>query len=313
MYLVTGGGGFIGAHLVRALVRRGEQVRVLDNGSSGGRQRLMDVLADVEWIDGDVRDDGLVSRSCRGVEVVLHYAAIASVPVSVEAPALTHATNATGTLNILSAARDAEVRRVIFASSSAVYGEAEGSGEHGALSEDVPAAPCSPYGAQKLAGEAYCHVWQRTFGLETVVLRYFNVYGPGQRDGTDGAVVPRFLRAALAGEPVTIFGDGEQSRDFVYVGDVVEVNLCAITAGAAVGRVLNVGTGRSVTVRELVHALERVVGHPLAQRYADPRVGDIRRSVADITALRDTMGFVPSVPLAEGLPLTARGMQAVHS
>jgi len=305
MYLVTGGGGFIGAHLVRALVRRGERVRVLDNGSSGGPHRIADVLADVEWIAGDVRDLPTVRRACAGVGVILHHAAIASVPRSVAAPDESHATNLTGTLHVLLAARDAGVRRVVFASSSAVYGNLATT----PLSEALPTRPLSPYGAQKLAAEDYCRVWHALFGLETVALRYFNVFGPGQNPAGDyAAVIPRFIAAALRGERPTIFGDGEQSRDFIFIRDVVDANLRAATAPEAAGVVLNVGTGASTTLNRLVAELGKILGREVRPIHEAGRPGDVRASEADIALLRATLGFAPSIPFAEGLAATVRAL-----
>lgn len=303
MYLVTGGGGFIGSHLVRALVRTGAQVRVLDSDPTGARTHLGDLCGEFEWIDGDVRDAELMARACRGVAVIFHLAALASVPYSIAHPAETHETNVTGTLNTLLAARDAGVRRVIVSSSCAVYGDSPVTPK----SERLPPAPVSPYGAQKLAAEGYCQAFTSAYGLETTALRYFNVFGPGQDPHSAySAVVPRFLAAVRDGEYPVIFGDGEQSRDFIYVGNVVEANLRAATAPAAPGEILNVGTGTPVTINELVAAIGRVTGRTLAPVYAAARAGDIRESAADITQLRMLLDYTPTISLEEGLQLTAR-------
>lgn len=310
MYLVTGGGGFIGSHLVRALVRRGERVRVFDDGSSGGPERAADVLADVEWVVGDVRDELAVRRACAGVEVVLHHAAIASVPRSIAEPAVCHAVNLTGTLHVLLAARDAGVRRVVFASSSAVYGDAPAT----PVAEDMPARPLSPYGAQKLAAEAYCRIWHELYGLETIALRYFNVFGAGQDPGGDyAAVIPRFIAAALAGQRLVIYGDGEQSRDFIHVDDVARINLLAANSPAAVGRILNVGTGASVTLNRLVAELGKIVGREIRPVYAPARRGDVRRSEADVSRLRAALGYEPAGTFADGLAATVHAAAMGHS
>lgn len=304
MYLVTGGGGFIGSHLVRALVRTGARVRVLDNDPAGARTHLGAFSrGEFEWIDGDVRDAALMARACRGVEVVFHLAALASVPYSVAHPVETHEVNVTGTLNTLLAARDGGVRRVVLSSSCAVYGDSPVT----PTSERLPPAPVSPYGAQKLAAEGYCRAFTSDYGLETTVLRYFNVFGPGQDPhGAYSAVVPRFLGAARSGERPVIYGDGEQSRDFIYVGNVVEANLRAATAPAASGATLNVGTGMPITVNALAAAIGRVTGRPLAPVYAAARAGDIRESAADVTLLRTLLDYTPTISLEEGLELTAR-------
>lgn len=303
MYLVTGGGGFIGSHLVRALVRRGERVRVLDNGFSGSRARIADVARDVEWLDGDVRDRDAVARACAGIEVVLHHAAIASVPRSIAEPALAHEVNVTGTLNVLMAARAAHTRRVVFASSSAIYGDQPETPKD----ESLAARPVSPYGAQKLAGEAYCPVWYTIYGLETVALRYFNVFGPAQDPRSAyAAVMPRFIAAALAGESPTIYGDGEQSRDFIYVGNVADINMLAATVPQAAGAILNVGAGVPVTINQLVTELGHILGRPIHPTYAAARPGDIRESVANVARLRATLGYAPSVSFAAGLAMTVQ-------
>lgn len=301
MYLVTGGGGFIGSHLVRTLVTQGARVRVLDNGSSGSPARLGDVRADVEWVNGDVRDEGTVARVCRGVEVIFHHAAVASVPRSIAEPEMAHAVNLSGTLNVLVAAQRTGARRVVFASSSAVYGDLPGSPK----SEMMPVQPLSPYAAQKLAGEYYCGVWQGLHGLETVALRYFNVFGPGQDPHSEyAAVIPTFITAALGEHPPTIFGDGEQSRDFIYVENVIEANLRAAAVPEAAGMVLNVGTGRSITLNHLVAELARILGRDIRPHYAGPRDGDVRESVADIGLLRSVLEYQPTVTFGEGLERT---------
>jgi UDP-glucose 4-epimerase len=304
VYLVTGGGGFIGSHLVRALVRRGSRVRVLDNGFSGGPYRVADVFSDVEWIDGDVREMATVRRACAGVEVVFHHAAVASVPRSVARPRSTHAVNVTGTLNVLTAARDAGVRRVIFASSSAVYGNLPDMPRR----ETMPVQPLSPYGVQKLAAEFYCRAWPSLYGLQTVALRYFNVFGPDQDPNSPyAAVIPRFITAVLSGQSPLIYGDGEQSRDFIPVQNVVDINLLAASVSEASGTVLNVGMGARVTLNQLLGELERLVGRPVRAKYTAARLGDVRESVADISLLQATLGYTPAISFTEGLAETVRG------
>ena len=303
MYLVTGGGGFIGSHLVRRLVQLGGRVRVLDNGLVGSREALDDVLDDVEWIDGDVRDQEIVARACKRVVVVFHHAAIASVAQSVADPLETHATNVMGTLNVLMAAQRAGARRVIYASSSAVYGNLPVLPKH----EDLPVQPLSPYGVQKLAAESYARVWHATYGLETVVLRYFNVFGPGQDPYSEySGVVPRFLSAALDGTSPLIYGDGEQARDFIYVSNVVDVNMVAARSPHAAGGVFNVAMGRSVTLNELVSSIGRILGRPVHPRHKPARAGEVRISSADISRLRNVLGYEPAVSFADGLELTLR-------
>lgn len=306
MYLVTGGGGFIGSHLVRGLVQRGKRVRVIENGYSGTRDRIRDVLDDVEWVNGDIRDEGLLAKICQGVEVILHHAAIASVPASVADPMLSHAVNVNGTLNVLRAAQNAGVRRVVFASSSALYGEEPTTPKH----EFLPTRPISPYGAQKLAAEAYCRVWSQVYGLETVALRYFNVFGPSQDPKSEyAAVIPRFITAALSDRPPTIYGDGEQSRDFMYVKNVVDINLLVAVHPAAIGATLNVGTGSSLTLNHLVSTIGEKIGKMITPNYAPSRPGDIRESLADIHLLRETVQYEPAYSFEDGLAETIAAYQ----
>jgi nucleoside-diphosphate-sugar epimerase len=301
MYLVTGGGGFIGSHLVRALVQRGEPVRVVDNGFSGSRKRVADVLRDIEWVDGDVRDRSTMLRACRGVEVVLHQAAIPSVAQSVEDPELTNAVNLGGTLTTLLAARDAGVRRVVLASSSAVYGNRPGIPRV----ETQPTEALSPYAAQKLAAETYCQVWYSLYGVETVALRYFNVFGPGQDPKSEyAAAIPRFIQAMLAGETLTIYGDGEQKRDFIYVSNIVDINLRAAVAPEAAGQIINAGSGHGVTINQLLETLGHIAGRPIQLVHAAARPGEVRESVADISRMREALAYAPAVSLADGLALT---------
>jgi nucleoside-diphosphate-sugar epimerase len=260
VYLVTGGGGFIGSHLVRALVQRGERVRVLDNGSTGNPERIADVLDDLEWMDGDVRDSATVRRACHGVEVVLHLAAIASVAQSIADPDGSHDVNLGGTLHVLQAARAAGARRVVFASSAAVYGNLPKTPK----AESMLTQALSPYAAQKLAAESYCQLWQTLYGVETVVLRYFNVFGPGQDPRSEyAAAIPRFITTVLAGQTPTIYGDGEQKRDFIYVSNIVDINLLAATLPQAAGKIMNAGTGHAVSVNTLVETLAQIVGRTI--------------------------------------------------
>ncbi len=307
MYLVTGGGGFIGSHLVRALVQRGMDVRVLDNSSSGSREHIADVRHEVEWVDGDIRDAELVRKVCRGVEVILHQAAVASVPRSIAGPDITHAVNVTGTLNVLLAAREAGVRRVVFASSSAVYGNLPATPK----TEKMATQPLSPYGVQKLAAESYCRIWHAIYGVETVALRYFNVFGPAQDPNSEyAAVIPRFISAVVEGQTPVVYGDGEQSRDFIYISNVVDVNLLAATVPEAAGQVINVGTGTKITLNHLLLELGRISEHPLRARYAAARSGDVRESLADISLMRAVLGYTPAVSFAEGLALTFQSFES---
>ncbi|HEY7122640.1 MAG TPA: SDR family oxidoreductase [Ktedonobacterales bacterium] len=306
MYLVTGGGGFIGSHLVRALVQRGMDVRVLDNSSSGSRERIADVRREVEWVDGDIRDAELVRKACQGVEVILHQAAVASVPRSIAEPDMTHAVNITGTLNVLLAARETGVRRVVFASSSAVYGNLPTTPK----TEMMPTQPLSPYGVQKLAAESYCRIWHAIYGVETVALRYFNVFGPAQDPNSEyAAVIPRFISAVVGGQTPVVYGDGEQSRDFIYISNVVDVNLLAATAPEAAGQVINVGTGTKITLNHLLRELGRLSEHPLRAQYEAARSGDVRESLADISLMHTLLGYTPAVSFAEGLALTFQAFE----
>ena len=297
--LVTGGAGFIGSNLVRALLERGDEVRVLDNFSSGYRQNLEQL--EVELVEGDLRSYERVATAVKGVEVVFHQGALPSVPRSIQDPLTSSAVNVEGTLNVLLAARDAGVRRVVFASSSSVYGNAPGMPRQ----ETQAVAPLAPYAVSKLAAEQYCMVANRVFGVEAVALRYFNVFGEHQ-DPLSGyaAVIPKFIRLLLDGERPTIFGDGETSRDFTHVENVVEANLSAAVAPAAAGRVMNVAIGHAHTLNELVRTLARLLDSDLEPDYAAPRAGDVRESVADVSLARELIGYEPSVDLEEGLERT---------
>jgi UDP-glucose 4-epimerase len=307
VYLVTGGAGFIGSHIVRALAHRGERVRVLDNGIRAGSARIGDLRADVEWMDGDLRDESALARAMRDVEVVFHQAAVASVQRSIAEPELTHAINLTGTLHVLMAAQHAGVRRVVFASSSAVYGQLPDSPK----SETMPVQPLSPYAAHKVAGEQYCQVWNRLHGLESVVLRYFNVFGPMQDPLSEyAAVIPKFITGVLSGRGPVIYGDGEQSRDFISIEDVVAANLRAAEHPAAAGQIFNLGTGVSITLNQLVTELSRILGREIHPVYEAPRSGDIRESVADITRLKTVLGFQPAVSFRAGLERTVAAFAA---
>jgi UDP-glucose 4-epimerase len=299
--LVTGGAGFIGSNLVRALVERGDTVRVLDNFSTGNRANLEGV--DVDVVEGELRSYERVHNAVRGVDVVYHLGALGSVPRSVQDPLTSNAVNVEGTLNVLLAARDSGVRRVVFASSSSVYG----SGATLPVTEDAPPNPISPYGVAKLAAERYCLAFARVYeGFETVVLRYFNVFGPRQSPHSQyAAMVPLFLTAIMNGEPVTIDGDGEQSRGFTYVANAVDATLRAAGVADANGRVFNVSAGQPATVNEVADAIGRILGKPVERRHGPPRVGDIRASWADVTAARETLGWQPTIGLDEGLRLTA--------
>jgi len=296
--LVTGGGGFIGSNLVRALLARGDDVRVLDNFATGNRANLSDVWDEIELVEGDLRSYERVHAATRGVELVFHQGALPSVPRSVQDPLTTSAVNVEGTLNVLLAARDEGVRRVVAASSSSVYGN---SGTLPRL-ESSPPDPESPYGVAKLAAERYCVAFSRVYEIETVVLRYFNVFGPRQDPTSQyAAVVPLFITAIAAGEPVRIDGDGHQSRDFTFVENVVDGNLLAADAPDASGAVLNIATGDQTTVLELADAIGDLVGRDVEKEFLSPRTGDVRHSWADVGEARRVIGFEPRVTLRDGL------------
>ncbi len=299
--LVTGGAGFIGSNLVRRLAEAGDDVRVLDNFSTGNRRNLAELASDVEIVEGELRSYERVHAATRGVEVVFHQGALPSVPRSVQDPLTTSAVNVEGTLNVLLAARDEGVRRVVFASSSSVYGN------RGELPrrEGQHLDPISPYGVSKLAAERYCVAFSRVYELETVALRYFNVFGPNQDPTSQyAAVVPRFIAAVRDGQPVPINGDGTQSRDFTYVANIVEANLLAADASDVNGAVLNVATGVSTTVTELADTIGSVLGLPVASEFLPTRTGDVQHSWADCAEARQLLGYKPAVDLEEGLRLT---------
>ncbi len=307
--LVTGGGGFIGSNLVRALLERGDTVRVLDNFSTGNRANLTGL--DVEVMEGELRSYERVHNAVRGAEIVFHLGALGSVPRSVQDPLTSSAVNIEGTLNVLLAARDSGVRRVIYSSSSSVYGS---TGEL-PRTEAMPADPISPYGVAKLAAERYCVSFSRVYeSFESVVLRYFNVFGPRQSPFSQyAAVVPRFVTAIHQGEPITIEGDGEQSRDFTYVANVVDASLRAADAVGASGRIFNIAAGSPTSVNAVADAIGRILGRPVERRSAPPRAGDIRDSWADYSAAREVLGYEPRVGLEEGLRLTIEAYLAGHA
>ncbi len=301
MYLVTGGAGFIGSNLAEALVRAGERVRIFDDFSSGKRENLKSFAADVEVMEGDLRDMDAVRRAVDGVTGIYHQAALRSVPRSVDNPLATNDVNITGTLQLLMAARDAGVERVVAASSSSVYGANEALPKR----EDQELLPVSPYAASKLAGEHYCRIFTRLYNLETVSLRYFNVFGARQDpDSQYAAVVPLFIQAGLDGVPLTVHGDGMQSRDFTYIDNVVQANLRAMEAPAAAGEAFNIACGSRYTLMDIVHAIERELGHPLTCRHTPPRAGDVRHTLADIAKAERLLGFKPTIDFDEGMART---------
>jgi len=308
--LVTGGGGFIGSSIVHALLERGATVRVLDNFSTGNRANLEDVWDDIEIVEGELRSYERVHAGTRGMEVVFHQAALPSVPRSVQDPLTTSAVNVDGTLNVLLAARDEGVSRIVFASSSSVYGD----GGELPRREQSPTNPASPYAVSKLAAERYCISFSKIYGLETVSLRYFNVFGPRQDPRSQyAAVVPRFITAIAAGRPVLIYGDGEQSRDFTYVANVVELNLLAARAEGIAGAVINVATGQSTTVNELADMIGGILERPVTRELAPERPAEVQASWAALDTARDLLGWEPSVSLEEGLRLTAESLDTTFS
>jgi len=300
--LVTGGAGFIGSNLVRALLTRGDDVRVLDNFSTGNRANLAGLEQDVDLVEGDLRSYERVHAAVRGVEVVFHQGALAAVQRSVQDPLTTTAVNVEGTLNVLLAARDEAVRRIVNASSSSVYGNG---GALPRVESQLP-DPISPYAVAKLAAERFCTSFSRVYAMEIVSLRYFNVFGPRQDPTSQyAAVVPRFIRAVAAGEPVTVYGDGEQSRDFTYVDNVVVANLLAADAAAVSGEIVNVATGESITVNELADTIGRLLSRSVEKLFEPEREADVHASWADLGEAQRLLGYESQVALEEGLRRTA--------
>jgi UDP-glucose 4-epimerase len=299
--LVTGGAGFIGSHIAEACVRRGDRVRVLDNLQSGHLTNLSDILDDIEFVRGDVSDEVAVAQAVRGVELVFHQAALASVPMSIERPLDTHRSCVTGTVTVLHQAALAGVRRVVYAASSSAYGDRPYAAKR---ETDLPEV-LSPYAAAKLAGELYCQAFTHSFGLETVGLRYFNVFGPKQDPNSPySAVIPLFVSAILNGKSPVIYGDGLQSRDFIYVGNVVQGNLLAAEAPEAAGKVFNMAEGRQTTLLQLLNFLSDLLELPVQPNFQPGRPGDVRESMADMTLTRNILGFEPAISLEEGLRST---------
>jgi UDP-N-acetylglucosamine/UDP-N-acetyl-alpha-D-glucosaminouronate 4-epimerase len=307
--LVTGGAGFIGSNLVRALHKRGDDVRVLDNFSTGFRVNLEGL--DLEIVEGELRSYERVHNAVRSTEIVYHLGALGSVPRSVQDPLTSNAVNVEGTMNVLLAARDEQVRRVVFASSTSVYG----TNPPLPTREDERLDPISPYGVGKLAAERYCGAFTQVYeAFETVVLRYFNVYGPRQSPFSQyAAVIPLFIAAIAAGEPVTIYADGEQSRDFTYVDDAVAATIAAGEATGASGRAFNVAGGKPTKVNEVAETIGRLLGKPVERELAPPRAGEIRDSYADVTAAREVLGYDPKIGLEEGLRRTIEFLGARKS
>lgn len=300
-FTVTGGAGFIGSNLVEALVRRGDSVVVLDNFSTGKRENLEALRDRVRVIEGSITDLPTVRRAVEGSDFVLHQAALASVQRSVDDPLTSNEVNIKGTLNVLVACRDAGVKRVVYAASSSAYGDTEELPKH----EDMPARPLSPYAVQKWVGEQYCKVFSSLYGLDAVALRYFNVFGPRQDPNSDyAAVIPIFVTRLLAGQEPTIYGDGEQSRDFTFIENVIDANLRACDGGPKSGAVVNIACGARYTLNELFAGIRDLLGSRLEVRYAAPRAGDVRHSMADIARARKLLGFEPRVDFRTGLQRT---------
>jgi UDP-N-acetylglucosamine 4-epimerase len=305
-YLVTGGAGFIGSHLVENLVKQGHDVRVLDNFLTGKRENIAEFLDEIDLIEGDIRDLNTCTRALEGVDFVLHQAALPSVPRSIEDPVLTNEINIRGTLNLLLASREQKIKKFVFASSSSVYGDDEILPKR----EGVEGAPLSPYAVTKLVGEKYCQVFSRIFGLSTISLRYFNIFGPRQDPFSQyAAVIPLFITRIIQGERPVIFGDGEQSRDFTYVANIVEANRLAIEAPEISGEIINVACGNKSTVNQLFEHIRQILHKDIDPIHQEPRPGDIRHSFADITKAQEVLKYEPKVSLIEGLQETIRWYQ----
>ncbi|HEX5911266.1 MAG TPA: SDR family oxidoreductase [Thermoleophilaceae bacterium] len=307
--LVTGGGGFIGSNIVERLLERGDDVRVLDNFSTGKRENLAPFVDDVELVEGDLRSYERVHNAVKDCEVVFHQGAMPSVPRSVQDPITSSDINVGGTLNVLLAARDADARRVVFASSSSIYGDLPGLPRV----ETMPVGPAAPYAVSKLAAEHYCHVATKVYGLTTVSLRYFNIFGKRQDPLSQySAVIPKFIAALREGRSPTIHGDGEQSRDFTHIDNAVAANLLAAEAPDAGGKCFNVATGESQSLNDLVRQLNELMGTDIPAEHGPQRPGDVAHSLADISRAREVLGYEPAVSFQEGLRMTIESFDEGH-
>ena len=306
-YLVTGGAGFIGSHIVKRLVAEGAHVRVVDNLSTGQMRRLDTVRSAIDFIEADLADATTTRKAVGGIDYVLHQAAVPSVQRSVADPVTTNRANVTGTINLLEACRNAQVRRFVFAASSSAYGDTEVLPKR----EDMESNPLSPYALQKFVGERYCRLYYELYGFETLSLRYFNVFGPEQDPHSEySAVVPKFISRLLANQPITIYGDGEQSRDFTYIENVVEANLLALKAPNAAGTLCNIGCGERITLNRLVSLLEQQLGVSAQVIFAPPKAGDVRHSLADIERAKAILQYRPKITVEEGLRRTVEAMKS---
>jgi nucleoside-diphosphate-sugar epimerase len=307
-YLVTGGAGFIGSNIVDELVRRLENVRVLDDLSSGNRKNLEGVLGKIEFIEGDIRDSALLKKALKGCDYVIHQAALRSVPKSMKNPALYDEVNVMGTLNVLSASAENKVKRVVFASSSSIYGDSTKLPQ----SEDQIPQPISPYAATKLAGEHYCRVFAKSYGLDTVALRYFNVFGPRQSLESEYAVViPKFITCILKDEQPPIDGDGTQSRDFTYVDNIVDANLTAMIRKGVSGEVFNVACGKAYNLLELVKTVNEILNKNMRPKFMPPRTGDVKHTLADVTKMKKLLNLDPKVDFVLGLRKTVEYFRSI--
>jgi len=309
-WVVTGGAGFIGSHIVETLLHKGEKVKVIDNFSTGKRENLRfpqsSMKGELEIVEADIRDLDILRKEFKGVDYVLHQAALRSVPKSFHNPSEYNHVNVTGTLNVLMAARECDVKRVVYASSSSVYGERE---QLPAKETDLP-DPISIYAATKLNGEYYCRVFTQLYNLETVVLRYFNVYGPRQSlENQYAVVIPKFIVCFMKGENPPIYGDGFQSRDFTYIDNVVKANILAALKPEASGKIFNIANGRAYTVLELYEFIKNYFGSDLEPKFEPPRPGDVRHTLADISRARAVLGYTPEIDFEQGLLLTIKWFQ----
>ena len=308
-YLITGGAGFIGSHLVKHVLGTRGIVRVVDNLSTGSAEQLKQVGDSAQLLTGDLAEFSVAAEAVKDIDYVLHQAAVPSVQRSIVDPAGTNRSNITATLNLLENSRKAGIRRFVYAASSSAYGDTEVLPKN----EEMPANPLSPYALQKWIGERYCSLYHELYGLETVSLRYFNVFGPGQDPYSEySAVVPKFTTKLLAREPITVYGDGEQSRDFTYIDNVIEANLLALRAPNAPGEVCNIGCGQRVTLNQLIRILEKLLSIRAQVIYAPAKPGDVRHSLADIAKATRVLGYIPKIDIEEGLRRTVEAFAKIN-